>query len=104
MFLMDEKIPAFQWEVTEHCRCIEFLRRLEHLSARLVSVHGGETTLFFLTPLSVAEVRYQHIALGHHSHFLQQKIGNLFCESTGMDYVASGSSRQSSCPSHSEWM
>lgn len=81
---------------------------LEHPSAMLVSVHGGETTVlfffFFLTPLSVAEVKYQHIALGHHSHFLQQKIGNLFCESSEMDYVASGSLRQSSCPSHSKWM
>lgn len=40
---------------------------------------------FFFTPLSVAEGKYQYIALGHPSHFLQQKIGNLFCESREMD-------------------
>lgn len=40
---------------------------------------------FFLTPLSVAEGKYKYVALGHPSHFLQQKIGNLFCESSEMD-------------------
>lgn len=50
-----------------------------------------ETLHFFLTLLSVAEGKYQHIARGYPSHLLQQKIGNLFCESKEMDCVASGS-------------
>lgn len=47
MFQKNEKIPVFKWEVTGHCRYVEFLGGLEHPSARLVAAHGGETTLFF---------------------------------------------------------
>lgn len=47
----------------------------------------------------------QHISKGHPSLLLAaEATGNLLCESNEMNYMASGSLKQSSCPSQSKWM
>lgn len=47
----------------------------------------------------------QRVAQGCPSRlFAAEATGNLRCECSEMDYMAPGSLRQSSCPSHSKWM